>query len=69
MNDAHGHGVGDEVLRTLADLLGKGLRRIDVVGRCGGEEFGVMLLDTNIDDGGAGRQHAEAALRGDRLSG
>ena len=50
LNDVHGHATGDDVLRTLADLLGTGLRKIDIVGRCGGEEFGVILLDTSLDD-------------------
>ncbi len=50
VNDVHGHGAGDDVLRTLADLLGTNLRKIDIVGRCGGEEFGVILLDTGLKD-------------------
>ena len=50
VNDTHGHGAGDDVLRTLADLLGTNLRKIDIVGRCGGEEFGVILLDTGLED-------------------
>ncbi len=50
VNDVHGHGAGDDVLRTLADLLGTSLRKIDIVGRCGGEEFGVILLDTSLED-------------------
>ncbi len=50
VNDVHGHGAGDDVLRTLADLLGTNLRKIDIVGRCGGEEFGVILLDTSLHD-------------------
>lgn len=39
VNDTHGHQRGDEVLVQLAALLGKHTRRIDVVGRWGGEEF------------------------------
>ena len=46
VNDAHGHLSGDQVLRTLAHSLSSGLRRIDVIGRYGGEEFGVILLDS-----------------------
>jgi len=49
VNDAHGHVRGDQVLRTLAQTLSGGLRRIDIVGRFGGEEFGVLLLDTPPD--------------------
>ena len=47
MNDGHGHLVGDHVLRTLAQLLSTTLRKSDVVGRCGGEEFGAILRDTD----------------------
>jgi diguanylate cyclase (GGDEF)-like protein len=47
VNDAHGHLVGDRVLRALSNTLTSGLRRIDIVGRYGGEEFGVIMLDTS----------------------
>jgi diguanylate cyclase (GGDEF)-like protein len=46
INDTYGHLMGDQVLRTLALSLSSGLRRIDIIGRYGGEEFGVLLLDT-----------------------
>lgn len=46
VNDTHGHLVGDRVIRGLARSLQKRLRRSDVIGRYGGEEFAVMLLDT-----------------------
>jgi diguanylate cyclase (GGDEF)-like protein len=43
INDVHGHGVGDEVLRLLADALRACVRPHDVVCRLGGEEFGVIM--------------------------
>ncbi len=43
VNDRHGHPMGDVVLRQVADQLRKRLRRTDVVGRLGGEEFGAIL--------------------------
>ena len=49
VNDSHGHVTGDQVLRSLAQTLTLGFRRIDIVGRFGGEEFGVLLLDTPPD--------------------
>jgi diguanylate cyclase (GGDEF)-like protein/PAS domain S-box-containing protein len=46
VNDTFGHGFGDSVLNGLADLLRKHLRRNDVVGRIGGEEFALLLPHT-----------------------
>ncbi|WP_417354461.1 diguanylate cyclase [Gallaecimonas pentaromativorans] len=46
INDGHGHPVGDEVLKVLAALFGQSLRRTDVAGRIGGEEFLVLLTGT-----------------------
>jgi diguanylate cyclase (GGDEF)-like protein len=43
VNDRHGHPIGDVALRQVADQLRKRLRRTDVVGRLGGEEFGAIL--------------------------
>jgi diguanylate cyclase (GGDEF)-like protein len=46
VNDMYGHPVGDQVLRTLSLLLRQRLRRSDVVGRYGGEEFVVIFPGT-----------------------
>ena len=46
INDRFGHLIGDNILRALANTLTANLRRIDVIGRYGGEEFGVILLET-----------------------
>jgi diguanylate cyclase (GGDEF)-like protein len=43
VNDRHGHPVGDLALRQVAEQLRKRLRRTDVIGRIGGEEFGAIL--------------------------
>lgn len=43
VNDTHGHQAGDRVLVALASLLRRHLRRTDVIGRYGGEEFGILL--------------------------
>jgi diguanylate cyclase (GGDEF)-like protein len=49
VNDTFGHGVGDDVIRTVGMLLTKGLRDIDLVGRFGGEEFVLLLSHTSSD--------------------
>lgn len=49
VNDSHGHLTGDRVLKSLANLLEERLRRTDVVGRYGGEEFGVILFNTSVE--------------------
>ena len=45
VNDTYGHGVGDNVIRSLANLLRQRLRRADQLGRYGGEEFVAVLPD------------------------
>ena len=52
VNDAHGHAVGDAVLRTFAEVLRETLRESDVAGRWGGEEF-LLLLPGADEDGAA----------------
>ena len=48
VNDEHGHAAGDRVLQIVADLLQDGLRDYDCVARWGGEEFIVLLPDTDV---------------------
>jgi len=47
VNDTHGHPVGDRVIKSLARLLQQRLRRSDLIGRYGGEEFAVILSNTS----------------------
>lgn len=46
INDAHGHPVGDRVIKGLARLLKQRLRKMDSIGRYGGEEFALILPQT-----------------------
>ena len=46
VNDTYGHDAGDKVLRELASLVKGNLRETDVAGRLGGEEFGILLVET-----------------------
>jgi diguanylate cyclase (GGDEF)-like protein len=48
VNDKYGHVKGDEILAKLAKLLQKQSRRSDIVARFGGEEFVILLPQTNI---------------------
>ncbi|BDQ35139.1 sensor domain-containing diguanylate cyclase [Pseudodesulfovibrio portus] len=47
VNDAHGHSVGDEVLRVFALRCRAGLRETDIFARLGGEEFAALLVETD----------------------
>ncbi|MDD2700892.1 MAG: diguanylate cyclase [Sideroxydans sp.] len=61
VNDSYGHYAGDAVLRKLSDVCLHTLREIDIVGRFGGEEFVVMMPETNT-------QHAMDAAERLRLA-
>lgn len=47
VNDTYGHPAGDAVLENLASLLKNKLRDVDIPGRLGGEEFGILMPNTN----------------------
>jgi diguanylate cyclase (GGDEF)-like protein/PAS domain S-box-containing protein len=50
-NDTFGHAVGDQILVEVANIIGTTLRKIDIPGRLGGEEFAVLLPETNQQNG------------------
>ncbi len=58
VNDTHGHPVGDAVLKELVERLNQNLRTFDMVVRVGGEEFAVLMPETDA---------ATAAMIGERL--
>ena len=49
VNDAHGHACGDAVLRHFADVIALQVRGTDVLGRLGGDEFGIILAHISLD--------------------
>ena len=49
INDRYGHAAGDAVLKAYVSALRGALRQEDVLGRLGGEEFGILLPDTDMD--------------------
>jgi len=50
VNDTHGHPAGDEVLRRLVHSISMALRKTDVLGRIGGEEFASLLPETELEN-------------------
>lgn len=50
INDTLGHLVGDKVLQGIAEVVSQGIRVLDAVGRWGGEEFMVLLSETNASE-------------------
>ncbi|WP_353979497.1 diguanylate cyclase [Salinicola endophyticus] len=50
INDTYGHGTGDYVIRLLANLLRQRLRRVDHIGRYGGEEFVAVLPACSLEN-------------------
>ena len=49
VNDTFGHAAGDSVLKSLSRLLRQRLRKSDIIGRYGGEEFVALLLDCDAE--------------------
>jgi len=50
INDTLGHQIGDKFLKQTADRLSAGIRKVDVLGRLGGDEFGIILPRTSKED-------------------
>jgi diguanylate cyclase (GGDEF)-like protein len=49
VNDNYGHPVGDQVLQKFAELCKSSVRAVDLIGRYGGEEFVILLPETDLD--------------------
>ena len=51
VNDTYGHPVGDQVLKKVCEIATQSVRGMDSVGRMGGEEFGILLPSTALENG------------------
>ena len=69
INDRFGHPTGDEVLRAFAELLQGGVREIDLAGRWGGEEFVLLLPETDLDGGAKLAERIRQSLADQELAG
>lgn len=49
INDTYGHAAGDAVIQAIAEAVRGNLRKTDIAGRYGGEEYAVLLVDTPVD--------------------
>ena len=62
VNDRFGHGTGDEVLRALSDVFRESLRDVDLAARLGGEEFAVLLPETDYTGAAGVAERLRASL-------
>jgi diguanylate cyclase (GGDEF)-like protein len=69
INDSHGHAAGDETLRLFARHAAASMRETDVLARWGGEEFLVMLPDTQPDEARMGFERLRRLLKRDDVWG
>ena len=67
VNDQHGHLVGSRTLRRLAEVLGGCIRQVDTLARYGGDEFTILLVDTDLEAGLAIGERIRAAVAGARF--
>jgi len=49
-NDTYGHLVGDTILKSVAHIIDGNIRSFDIVGRYGGEEFALLLIESSIEE-------------------
>lgn len=68
INDQYGHLGGDEVLRQISDVIRASIRDADIVGRLGGEEFALLLPETQLADGMALAERLREAIAGKPMS-
>ncbi len=64
INDSLGHAAGDQVLREVADMLERQVRSTDTAARIGGDEFGILLLNCELEAGIAVAEKLRDAIAG-----
>lgn len=69
VNDRFGHATGDRVIRMVSGQLQKNCRETDLVGRYGGEEFCIVLVNTEIQQASAIINRIREAIEADQTSG
>jgi diguanylate cyclase (GGDEF)-like protein len=68
VNDNHGHKMGDTVLKKLAEVCGNMLRDVDIVGRIGGEEFAILLPETDKNEATEVAERLRTAIANAKVS-
>jgi diguanylate cyclase (GGDEF)-like protein len=69
VNDNHGHLVGSQVLRQLSEVLSLCIRQVDTLARYGGDEFTILLIDTDHEVGLAVAERIRATVAETRFEG
>ncbi len=62
VNDNYGHGAGDEVLKALAVTCRELIRNVDLIGRIGGDEFAIVLVETDLAGAGEIAERLRTAI-------
>lgn len=69
INDNHGHAAGDDVLRGFSRIIGALIRKMDTMGRYGGEEFCIILPHIDIKNATIAAERFRKAVMAERFSG
>ena len=67
VNDSYGHATGDQVLKAVADRCRQTMRRVDVLGRYGGEEFAILLPESDLDAADMAAERLRQSITGNSI--
>jgi diguanylate cyclase (GGDEF)-like protein len=67
INDTYGHLIGDEVLKIVSGLIDKSIRSADYFGRYGGEEFLIVMTQTNLNGAVTYAERVRSAIQNHRF--